>query len=92
MKLKKSSIASRIVIVALIVYAAVMLVSLQTQIRERRAEAASLAGQIVSAEQETQRLQDAIQTVNTDKGTEEIARTKLGLAIPGEIIFHDVGK
>ena len=92
MKLKRSSVAIRIVIAALIVYAAVKLVSLQTQIRERRAEAAALAGQIVSAEQETQRLQNAIKTVNTDEGTEEIARAKLGLAIPGEIIFHDVGK
>lgn len=92
MKLKKSSIAIRIVIVALIVYAAVTLVSLHTQIRERRAEAESLAGQIVSAQQEAQRLQNAIETINTDKGTEEIARARLGLAIPGEIIFHDVGK
>lgn len=92
MKLKKSSMAIRIVVTALIVYAAVTLVSLQNQIRERRTEAALLAEKIASAEQETQRLQDAIQTVNTDEGVEEIARTKLGLAIPGEIIFHDVGK
>lgn len=92
MKLKKSSAAIRIVIAALIVYAAVTLVSLQDQIRERRAEAASLADQIVSAKQESQRLQNAIETVNTDEGVEEIARAKLGLAIPGEIIFHDVGK
>lgn len=92
MKLKKSSAAIRIVIAAVIIYAAVTLVSLQTQIRERRAEAASLAGQIVSAQQETERLQNAIQTINTDEGAEEIARAKLGLANPGEIIFHDVGK
>ncbi len=92
MKLKKSSVAIRIIVAALIIYAAVTLVSLQTQIRERRAEAASLAGQIISAEQETQRLQNAIKTINTDEGAEEIARAKLGLAIPGEIIFHDIGK
>lgn len=92
MKLKKSSLAIRIVIAALVVYAAVTLVTLQTQIRERRAEGDALREQIVSAEQETQRLEDAIKTVNTDEGVEEIARTKLGLVIPGEIIFHDVGK
>jgi len=92
MKLKKSPLTVKLIVLSLAVYAAVTLVSLQSQIRSRQAEAAALAGRIVSARQETARLENAIETVDTDEGVEKIARVKLGLAIPGEIIFHDVGK
>ncbi len=92
MKFKKSSWPMRLIVLSLAVYAAITLVSLQSQLRERQAEAKALQTQIVTAQQETLRLQDAIANVDTDEGVEEIARAKLGLAIPGEIIFHDVGK
>ncbi len=92
MKLKKSPLTVKLIVLSLAVYAAVTLVSLQSQIRSRQAEADALAGRIVSARQETARLENAIETVDTDEGVEKIARAKLGLAIPGEIIFHDVGK
>ncbi len=92
MKLKKSPLTVKLIVLSLAVYAAVTLVSLQSQIRSRQAEAGALAERIVSARQETARLENAIETVDTDEGVEKIARAKLGLAIPGEIIFHDVGK
>lgn len=92
MQLKKSSFLIKLVILILVVYATVTLVSLQTQISAKRAEAEVLSKNIVSVQQENQRLQDAIDNIDTDEGVEEIARGKLGLVAPGEIIFHDVGK
>ncbi len=92
LKLKRSSLTVKLIVLSLAVYSAITLVSLQSQIRARQAEADELAGRVVSARQETARLKNAIENVDTDEGVEKIARAKLGLAIPGEIIFHDVGK
>lgn len=92
MKFKKSSLWIKLVILVLVVYATVTLVSLQSQITTKRAEMAALEKSIAAAEQEKQRLEDAIANMDTDAGVEEIARSKLGLVSPGEIIFQDVGR
>lgn len=92
MKFKKSSLWIKLVILVLVVYATVTLVSLQSQITTKRAEMEALEKSIAAAEQEKQRLEDAIANMDTDAGVEEIARSKLGLVSPGEIIFQDVGR
>lgn len=91
MKFKKSSLLIKLVILILVVYATVTLVSLQSQITAKRSEAEALSKNITSAEQENQRLQEAIDNIDTDEGIEEVARNKLGLVAPGEIVFNDVG-
>ena len=92
MKFKKSSLWIKLVILVLVVYATVTLVSLQSQIANKREEIAELEKSIAAAEQEKLRLEDAIANMDTDEGVEEIARSKLGLVSPGEIIFQDVGR
>lgn len=92
MKFKKSSFWIKLVVLVLVVYAVVTLVSLQSQISAQRGEMAELEQRIAAAEQEKQRLENAIANMDTDEGVEEIARSKLGLVSPGEIIFQDVGK
>lgn len=92
MKLKKSSLWIKLVILVLVVYATVTLVSLQSQIAAKREEMAELEKSIAAAEQEKLRLEDAIANMDTDEGVEEIARSKLGLVSPGEIVFQDVGR
>lgn len=91
MKFKKSSFLIKLIILSLVVYATVTLVSLQSQIAAKRAEADALGDAITSVEQENQRLQESIDNIDTDEGVEEIARNKLGLVAPGEVIFEDVG-
>lgn len=91
MKLKKSSLLTKLIVLIVVVYATVTLVSLRTQISAKRSEGAVLAQSIAATEQENQRLQNAIDTMDTDEGVEEIGRQKLGLVSPGEIVFHDVG-
>lgn len=92
MKFKKSSLWIKLITLVLVVYAAVTLVLLQSQVNDKREEAAALSKDIVSAQQEQQRLIDANANVDTDEGVEEIARNKLGMTFPGEITFQDSGK
>ena len=92
MKFRRSSLLIKLVILILVVYAAITLVSLESQISAKREEAEALSKSITTAEEENQRLQDAIDNIDSDESVEEIARNKLGLAAQGEIIFRDVGK
>lgn len=91
MKLKKSSFLTKLIVLIVVVYATVTLVSLRTQISSKRQEGQLLTQAIAVTEQENQRLQNDIDTMDTDEGVEAIARKKLGLVAPGEIVFHDVG-
>ncbi len=91
MKLGRSSLITKLIILVLAVYATVTLVTLQSQIMDKREQAESLQAQIASCEQENQRLSDAIEVANTADGVQQIARSKLGLVTEGEIVFYDVG-
>jgi len=82
----------KVIVLILVVYATVTLVSLQSQIRAKRAEAGTLSQSIAGAQQENDRLQSALNNIDTDKGVKEIARNKLGMVSQGEIVFSDVGQ
>ena len=90
MKLIKSSMLVKLVILILVVYATVTLVKLQSRISDKKAEADALTSSITTAEQENGRLQDAIDKLDTPEGVENVARDKLDMAAEGEIIFYDV--
>jgi hypothetical protein len=75
----------------LVVYATVTLVSLESQVAEMNAEAESLQGSIEAARQENLRLEQAIDTLDTDEGVVDAARQKLGWVSVGEIVFRDMG-
>ena len=91
MRFKRSSLLTKVLILVLVVYATITLVSLQSQVTEKNAEAEALESSIAATEQENQRLQQAIDALGTDEGVEEVARRKLGLVAEGEIVFYDVG-
>ena len=90
MKFVKSSLLVKLIILIVVVYATVTLMSLRRQITAKQAEAAQLTSSITSAEQENSRLNDAIETIDTDAGVEAVAREKLGMVGEGEIVFQDV--
>ena len=90
MKFVKSSLLVKLVILVLVVWATITLVSLRSQISEQNAEAARLTSSIAAAEQENDRLEDAIANVDTDAGVEAIARERLGMVGKDEIVFIDV--
>ncbi len=91
MRLRKSSMLTRLIILALAVYAIVTLLSLQTQISQQDEANAALREEISATGQENQRLQQAIERVGSREGVEEVARNKLGLVTEGEIIFYNLG-
>ena len=91
MRFKRSSLLTKILILVLVVYATVTLVSLQSQVTEKEAEAQALQSDITAAKQENLRLEQAIDALDTDEGVEDVAREKLGWVADGEIVFYDIG-
>lgn len=92
MRLRKSSMLTRLIVLALAVYAIVTLLGLQTQISQQEEANSMLSEQINATAQENQRLQQAIERVGSREGVEEVARNKLGLVTEGEIIFYNLGE
>ena len=92
MRLRKSSILTKLIVLALAVYAIVMLLSLQTQISQQDTANAVLKEKIAATEQENLRLQQAIERIGSREGVEEIAHNKLGLVADGEMIFYNMGE
>ena len=91
MRFKRSSLLTKILVLVLVVYATVTLVSLESQVAEMNAEAESLQCSIEAARQENLRLEQAIDTLDTDEGVVDAARQKLGWVSEGEIVFRDMG-
>ena len=91
MRFKRSSLLTKILILVLVVYATVTLVSLESQVAEKTAEAAALEHSIDAAKQENLRLEQAIDTLDTDEGVVAAARQMLGWVTEGEIVFYDMG-
>ena len=91
MRFKRSSLLTKILLLALVIYATVTLVSLTGQVSEKQQQAEQLEQSIVATQQENQRLQQAINTLGTDEGVEIVAREKLGWVSSGELVFYDVG-
>ena len=90
-KFKKSSLITKIVIMVLLVYAMIVLVSLQRQLSQKQAERAVLETQLTEQQQENAALHSSIDALDTDEGVEAVAREKLGLVSEGEITFYDAG-
>lgn len=92
MKLVKSSLLVKLVILILVVYATVTLVSLRKQITEKNEQEAILNSSIAATQQENNRIQDSIDALGTDAGVEAVARDKLGMVDERDIVFYDVGE
>lgn len=92
MKFKRSSIVTKIVILAIIVYAGISLVSLKVQVSGAREKRDTLQGQVDTALQNNTELQYQIDHSTDSETIEDIARDKLGLVKPGEKIFYDISK
>jgi len=90
MKLKHANIFSVVVILALIVYAAVTMVGVKSNIARAQADQVELRSRVDGLLQENAELTYDIQHAEDPATIAEIARTKLGLVMPGEKIFYDV--
>jgi len=91
MKLTRSSLIMRLTIVLLAIAAAVTLISLQAQLKEKQQEVAELQQQAAEAEARNQQLLDDIAAADTEEGIKDIARDKLGLVEENEIVYYNIG-
>lgn len=90
MKLKRSSIFTKIVILALILYAAISLSTTKSRIASAEEDRLVLQAKVDAMLQENAELEYDIAHAGDPETIAEIARTKLGLVKPGEKIFYDV--
>lgn len=90
MKLKRSSIFMKIVILAMIVYASISLVNARNRIAEAEESRSALQMLVSAAQQENAELEYDIAHAGDPDTIASIARAKLGLVMPGEKIFYDV--
>lgn len=90
MKIKKSSLIIRVVIVALILYAGISLVNLKTQTQSAEERRDELQKQVDAAVEENEELQYAIEHSTDPEIIEDVARNDIGLVRPGEKLFYDV--
>lgn len=81
----------KIVILALIVYATISIISTNDKIAQAEKEQVILQSKVDEALQENAELEYDIAHAEDDETIEAIARAKLGLVMPGEKIFFDVG-
>ena len=90
MKLKRSSIFMKIVILGMIVYAAISLMNTKNRIQQAEEDRGTLQALVAAAQQENAELEYDIAHAGDPETIASIARAKLGLVMPGEKIFYDV--
>lgn len=91
MRLRKSSLITKLVILALMVYAVATIMTLQPQINALNAEREKLSAEVADVEQKNLELQEDIAAMDTDEAVIEIARERLNLVEDGEMVFIDSG-
>ena len=91
MRLRKSSLITKLVILALMVYAVATIMTLQPQINALNAEREKLSAEVADVYQENLELQEDIAAMDTDEAVIEIARERLNLVEDGEMVFIDSG-
>ena len=90
MKFRRTGLITKIVILAIIVYAGISLVTLKVRISDARTQRDELQTQVDGMLQKSTELQYEINHSTDPDTIEDIARSKLGLVKPGEKIFYDI--
>ncbi len=88
-RIKKTSLLTKLIILIVAIYALVTLVRLQDKITDINREVDQLREQVVYAEQECALVEQDLEELGSDKSVKKIARARLGMVEAGEIIFHD---
>lgn len=89
---RRSSLLTKVVVLAVVIASAALLVSQQSQVRANEAKAKELEDQITQLQQENQNLQSNIDGLGTDDSIRKIAQDELGLVDSDQIIITDVGE
>ena len=88
MKTKKSGILTKLVILALLVITATALLNLRGRLVTAQADLEQAQSQVADQTQINADLADAVENSGDPERQADVARSKLGLASPGERIFY----
>ena len=88
MKLKKASLLTKLVVLALLIGTATGLLNLRQQILAAEADLAEAQAQVAEQKQVNAELADAVENSGDPERQADLARSKLGLVEPGEYIFR----
>jgi len=88
MRIKKSGWPTRIVIAAMMAYALCNIIAVQLQVRRAEAYRAELTAAVAALTKENEQLRRQIEQSDDPAVIEQVARARLGLVKPGEIIFY----
>ena len=88
LKLKRASLLTKLVVLALLIGAATGLLNLRQQILTAEADLAEAQAQVDAQKQVNAELADAVENSDDPDRQADIARDKLGLVEPGEYIFR----
>ncbi len=91
MKFKRTGMLTKLLLLILLVAAATAFLNLRTQVRTLQEQEAALEEQVARQRQENEALSAAIQDSDDPSRIEDVARERLGLVKPGEIVFFDSG-
>ena len=92
MKLKRAGAGAKILILILLAAAVAALLSVKTRLDAAKADRDTLARQVQAQQEENAALADEIAHSDDPEYLESIARDKLGLLEPDEIVFADPSK
>lgn len=92
MRLCKSSLITKLLILAVMIYAIVTIVTLQPKIDILQEEKTALEQEVAAMQQDNLELQEDIEALGTDDSTRQIARERLNMVEDGEIIYVDTSK
>ncbi len=91
MRIARAGLLTKILILVLLIAVAISLLELNKQVEQAQARKEDLTRQVAIQTQTNADLADAIEHSDDLDRIEDVAREKLGLVKPGEIIFYGMG-
>ena len=92
MKLKRAGMATKLLVLVLLAAVAIGLLSTQAKLSAAQADREALSRQVQAQQEANAALQDGIDHAGDPEYLADIARSRLGLVEPGEIVFEDSSK
>jgi len=89
--MKRSKLITKIIVFALIIYAGISLLTLRGRIEAGRRELSDIRRRVVEKEISNAEIEYEIEHYNDPDVIASIARLRLGLILPGEIVFYEGG-
>ncbi len=87
MKTKPAGLATKLVVLALLIGLSLLLLDLRSQLQQAQQEKQALTTQVQAQAQINADLADAVENSDDPARQQDIAREDLGLVVPGEIIL-----